>query len=108
MNYYIESIVSLILLFSSSMLFQSGAAAAATPAPAVTSRVVRFPLMIKESDLDEGDTWTDFLDDVKQGCQNHGTITSAVVITPDQKVSMKIGPTMALSNPCLIVFLLIC
>lgn len=68
-----------------SMLFQSGAAAAATPAPAVTSRVVRFPLMIKESDLDEGDTWTDFLDDVKQGCQNHGTITSAVVITPDQK-----------------------
>lgn len=65
------------------MLLQSG-----TPSTtaSVTSRVVQFPKMVKESDLDEGDTWSDFLEDVKQGCQNHGTITSAVIITPDKKV----------------------
>lgn len=56
-------------------------------AAATMSRVVRFPSMVKQSDLDDGDSWGDFLDDVKQGCAAHGIITSAVIITPEKKVS---------------------
>lgn len=57
---------------------QAGGAAGLNAA-VVNSRVVRFPLMVIESDLSDGDKWEDFLDDAKQGCQNHEAITSLSV-----------------------------
>lgn len=74
---------SRVYLLYCRILLQSGAVSPVSP---INSRVVRFPSMVQASDLDDGDTWADFLDDVKQGCQNHGTITSCVIITPDKKV----------------------
>lgn len=56
--------------------------AAATGA---TARVVRFRAMVLAEDIGPDESWEDFLEDVKQGCGAHGTITSGVIITPEKK-----------------------
>lgn len=77
--------------FSSSLVGGADMFAAGTssiPGAAITgtaTRVVRFHNIVHEEDVGPGDTWDEFLQDVKSGCECHGNITSAVIITPDKK-----------------------
>jgi len=51
--------------------------------PACLSRVIRIIEVIYADTVEEMTDYEDVLDDVKQGCDQHGRILNAIIITPD-------------------------